>query len=295
MYKSTSCLIALLVVTTSLGINSCGGSTRSGGGNSNPTAVPRVAQDPNALNKPGTREQSFMWDEWSPDVTLTAWARIAPDNTFVTRVVVNWMDNPDGLESPLRTEGRGDEATPEDERCRFGGDTSRYRTSPCRWAVRLPVREGMRVGGRMDYMFNVFFKRSPGDDAEQSATMGYRDVKLGPPQGRVSFDGENLSLDVNAESDFITVTLSTPPPAGVLARFYSDPEGVLQVLDEEGRPADGLWFDANQFVKRVKVKPVQASGGAANPGNNNVVQSGLAVLWVKASGWKHDFLTVNVR
>jgi hypothetical protein len=292
---------ALFLVTAALLAGAC---------NETPPKTPKLINDPSIQNKPGSRQAAFFYDQWfalDQDSLLTGspWATIDANNAFITRVEVDYMDNPDGGDASVSSSDMvGVEARPMlgqswVDNCRFSGDVSRYVTSPCTWYARLPKREGMGVGSTVQYQFQVFYKESPDATVEKNVTMGYRTVKLGPRFGRTTTTPGGASLSVGGEAVSVTITYSPAPARASKLVFYSEPDSVLQVFNEQDEPISSLDFAPNQFTQKVKVKATRASSGAYVPANPPAgvvpaIQPGTAVLWSKASGWEHGVVTVNV-
>lgn len=163
--------------------------------------APKLAGDSFTLNQPGTRHLSFAQDALIEGVReKTIWAEIEPNNTFITRVVVEWGDALPGQAEVTYT--MQNELEPRLAASRFTGNTATYSTQPDTWGVKLALRgdgpdvihpgyvqsltgntavdtflthlnittyispsttpaPSLRDGSRIEYVLHVFYKRDP--------------------------------------------------------------------------------------------------------------------------------------
>ena len=251
---------------------------------------PKLTEDFVTLNKPGTRETAFMSDFMQgPIIKQQVWSKIDPNNTFITRVVVEWGDSPSGGGEPWF--GITEEALPESPNMKYTGDSGNYRTDPGIWSAYLPIRENMSEGSKIYYQFHVFYKLNTSSSAPTISTwLGERTLVFGPPScafipgvyviTTCTTRLEPLNLPAHAgEVGSAEVKLYISPSAPLTVHFYTDPEGALQVLNEQGQPIDRVIFNRNESVKAIQIKANQA---------------GEVVLWAKASGWMHDTIRLVI-
>jgi len=251
--------------------------------------TPKLIDDVVLSNQPGYRDRSFNQDLATTESTCLdatsgesthcypVFATIDPNNTFVTRVVVQWGDRPSGNGEPSY-----DNVEPA---------SHHYNnvpiTQPVDWKANLPIRNNIIEGSLIDYQFRVFYKVHPDDTTEYSYWPGTRSLTIGPAQlsgativkGNTSFEPNILTVPMG-ESKTVNIRLSRPPTAPVIVRFYIDSPDVVQVTDDAGQSLTQLRFEPNQFVKAILVRRLRSTAGGE-------------VLWAKASGWTHDAMSVR--
>ncbi|HCA78723.1 MAG TPA: hypothetical protein DEP53_03210, partial [Bacteroidetes bacterium] len=206
--------LTVILSTLLLGAKSCG-----------TEFTPKLIEDSVLLNKPGTRTSAFNQDMATTESTCFDQATsttshctrvsavIDPNNTIITKVVVQWGDRPGGNGEPWY-----DNVEPAS--LDFPNSPP---TRPARWTARLPIRDNIVEGSVIDFQFRVFYKTTPEGTTEYSYWPGVRRLTVGPAQkfgvnvvfGKSSFEPTSLTIQAG-QSESANIRLSRAPTAPVL-------------------------------------------------------------------------------